>query len=120
MLYSPIENDLADPGEVVWTWVPYEEDDGRGKDRPVVVVAAEASGSLLAVQLTSKDHTDEADAVPLGVGGWDPEKRPSWARIDRVFRVHPDSIRREGAAVEPGAYRLVEAALRRRYGWQER
>ncbi|GAB5080487.1 hypothetical protein ARTHROSP310_36360 [Arthrobacter sp. AD-310] len=23
-----------DPGEVVWTWVPYQEDHGRGKDRP--------------------------------------------------------------------------------------
>ena len=28
-----------DPGEIVWTWVPYEEHDGRGKDRPVLLVA---------------------------------------------------------------------------------
>lgn len=35
--YSPEMDGDADPGEVVWAWVPYEENDGRGKDRPVVV-----------------------------------------------------------------------------------
>jgi hypothetical protein len=32
--YSPDLDRLADPGEIVWAWVPYEEDPGRGKDRP--------------------------------------------------------------------------------------
>ena len=36
--YSPSLDGDADPGEVVWTWVPYEEDPTQGKDRPVVII----------------------------------------------------------------------------------
>jgi hypothetical protein len=60
---------VPDPGEVVWTWVPFEENDGRGKDRPVLVVAVESAGTYLAVQLTSKDHDGEGDFVSVGAGG---------------------------------------------------
>ena len=56
MTYSPSTDGAPDPGEIVWTWVPFEENDGRGKDRPVVVVATETGGTVLAVQLTSKAH----------------------------------------------------------------
>ena len=54
LAYAPELDGQADPGEIVWTWVPYEENDGRGKDRPVLVVARERGGTLLAVQLSSK------------------------------------------------------------------
>ena len=87
MSYSPRTDGAPDPGEVVWTWVPYEENDGRGKDRLVPVVAVESAGSYLAVQLTSKDHDGEGDFVPVGAGGWDGEHRPSWVNLDRVIRV---------------------------------
>jgi len=43
MSYSPHTDGAPDPGEIVWTWVPFEENDGRGKDRPVLVVAAESA-----------------------------------------------------------------------------
>ena len=46
MTYSPSTDGAPDPGEVVWTWVPFEERDGRGKDRPVLVVAAETQRHL--------------------------------------------------------------------------
>ena len=46
--YAPDRDGDPDPGEIVWTWVPFEENDGRGKDRPVLVVAREAGGTLLA------------------------------------------------------------------------
>ena len=36
--YAPTPDGQPDPGEVVWTWVPYEEDAAVGKDRPVVVI----------------------------------------------------------------------------------
>ncbi|MGH3613005.1 MAG: hypothetical protein ACRDRK_10505 [Pseudonocardia sp.] len=29
--YAPDLDGAADPGEIVWAWVPYEEHDGRGK-----------------------------------------------------------------------------------------
>lgn len=117
MSYSPTLDAEPDPGEVVWTWVPYEENDGRGKDRPVIIVAGEKGGSFLAVQLTSKAHDDDGDFVELGAGPWDSEARPSWANIDRVFRVWPEGVRREAAALDALRYTRVQSALARRYGW---
>ena len=116
--YAPNRDGRLDPGEIVWTWVPYEENDGRGKDRPVVIMAALGSGSVLAVQLTSKDHTGDPDHVPLGVTEGDRDRRASWAAVDRLFRVHPDGVRREGAWVDAARYRVIERALRARYGWR--
>ncbi len=53
--YTPRHDGDADPGEVVWTWIPYEDDPQQGKDRPVLVIGT--VGKLLAVlPLTSKDH----------------------------------------------------------------
>jgi len=59
--------------------VPFEERDG--KDRPVLVVAAERSGrSWLSVQLPSKSHQGDAEFVAIGAGAWDSAGRPSRAR----------------------------------------
>lgn len=39
LVYAPDLDGRADPpGEVVWTWVVYEDDPTKGKDRPVLVV----------------------------------------------------------------------------------
>jgi len=116
--YNPAIDGDPDPGEIVWTWVPYEERDGRGKDRPVLVVARRTDGAVLAVQLTSQDHSHEGDFVPLGAGPWDSAGRSSWANLDRVFRVHPDGMRREAAQLPKDRYTLVASALRTRYGWR--
>ena len=115
--YQPDRDGDADPGEIVWTWVPYEENDGRGKDRPVLVVARESAGTVLAVQLTSKDHDGDRDHVAIGTGSWDKEGRPSWVRIDRVFRVHQAGLRREASALAKGPFDRVIAQLSSRYGW---
>jgi hypothetical protein len=117
MSYSPQADRAPDPGEVVWTWVPFEENDGRGKDRPVLVVAAEPAGTYLAVQLTSKDHDGEGDFVPVGAGGWDGEHRPSWVNLDRVIRVHEGGMRREAATLPREPFEQVTDRLQQRYGW---
>ena len=114
--YSPAHDGDPDPGEIVWTWVPYEENDGRGKDRPVLVVAREAAGTLLAVQLTSKRH-DASDWVAIGAGPWDRSGRDSWVLLDRVIRIHEDGMRREACALDRGRFNLVRNRLRERYGW---
>ena len=118
MSYVPSTDGNPDPGEIVWTWVPYEERDGRGKDRPVLLVATEPGGTALAVQLTSKPHGGDEDFVPIGRGRWDVEGRPSWVGLDRIFRVHPDGMRREAAALDPAGFRDVADALTARYGWR--
>ena len=116
--YTPHPDDgVADPGEVVWTWVPFEEHDGRGKDRPVLIVAREHTGTVLAVQLTSKRHDGTADFVDVGSGHWDREGRESWANLERVMRLHHEGMRREACAMERQYFDLVVARLRNRYNW---
>ena len=57
--YSPDPDGEADPGEVVWAWVPFEEDPTQGKDRPVLVLARHET-RLVVAQMTSKDHDRDA------------------------------------------------------------
>ena len=115
--YNPNSNGDPDPGEIVWTWVPYEENDGRGKDRPVLVVAREPAGTLLAVQLSSQHHDGDPAWVPVGTGDWDGEHRPSWADTSRVLRVHAEGMRREASALSRASFDVVITALRERHGW---
>jgi PemK-like, MazF-like toxin of type II toxin-antitoxin system len=116
--YAPERDGLPDPGEVVWTWVPYEDDPSRGKDRPVLVLARDR-GELVCLQLTSKDHDRDAAQeasegrhwTDIGSGGWDRERRPSEVRLDRVLRVREDAVRREGAALDRSVFdRVVREA----------
>lgn len=115
--YAPAQDGDPDPGEIVWTWVPFEERDGRGKDRPVLVVAREAAGTLLAVRLSSRRHGGDADWVAIGAGPWDREGRDSWVALDRVVRLHEEGMRREACALDRGRFDLVVGRLRERYGW---
>lgn len=115
--YAPDHDGDPDPGEIVWTWVPYEENDGRGKDRPVLVVAREPGGTLLTVMLSSKGHDDDGGWVPIGAGPWDRSGRDSWVSLERVLRVHPDGMRREACALDRARFNLVVDCLRRRYRW---
>jgi hypothetical protein len=114
--YSPDLDGLADPGEIVWAWVPYEEDPERGKDRPLLVVGRHGR-RLLAMMLSSREH-DSDDWLDLGSGGWDQEGRPSYLRLDRVFALDEDDIRREGAVLEPDRFARVAAVLMRLHGWK--
>ncbi|MEV6103392.1 type II toxin-antitoxin system PemK/MazF family toxin [Streptomyces sp. NPDC051940] len=116
--YAPDPDGDPDPGEIVWTWVPYEENDGRGKDRPVLVVARERTGTLLAVQLSSKRHDNDREWVALGSGPWDRSGRDSWVDLDRVLRIHPDGMRREACSLDRQRFHLVEHRLRLRHGWR--
>ncbi|MBC9713839.1 type II toxin-antitoxin system PemK/MazF family toxin [Streptomyces sp. TRM66268-LWL] len=117
MEYAPAHDGDPDPGEIVWTWVPYEENDGRGKDRPVLIVAREAAGTLLGIQLSSKRHDHDREWVALGSGPWDSSGRESWVDLDRVLRIHERGMRREACALDRGRFQLVALKLRERYGW---
>lgn len=117
--YSPRLDGAPDPGEIVWTWVPYEEDSSQGKDRPVLLVGRDGPW-LLGLMLTSKDHSrDTADEarygrrwVDVGSGPWDRQGRDSEVRVDRVVRVDPAAVRREGAILPEAVFTKVVAAAR--------
>mgnify|MGYP000888160683 FL=1 len=120
--YSPDPDGDADPGEVVWAWVPFEEDPAQGKDRPVLVLARHET-RLVVAQMTSKDHDRDAAQEArwgrfwhdVGTGDWDRQGRPSEVRLDRLLLVEQASVRREGATMNREVFDGVVAALRRHY-----
>ena len=122
--YEPEVDGEPDPGEVVWAWVPYEDDPARGKDRPVLLIGrAEVDGvsRWAGLMLTSQDHdrdaAQEAAAgrhwMDVGAGAWDREGRPSEVRLDRLIVLGDADIRREGAALDRTTFDRVVAEARR-------
>lgn len=121
--YDPHPGTLPDPGEVVWTWVPYEEDHTQGKDRPVLLVGRDGDW-LLALPLTSEDH--DADAaqeaaegrywMDIGKGSWDVQGRPSEVRLNRVIRVDPRGVRRVSGRLSQATFERVAGGMREHLG----
>lgn len=112
-LYSPTLDGDADPGEIVWAWVPYQEDHSQGKDRPVLIVGREGN-YLLGLMLTSKDHSNsrvlDPNYLDIGSGPWDKEGRPSEVKLNRVIRLLPQGIRREGAVMPQATFDFIAQA----------
>lgn len=117
--YAPEIDGEPDPGEVVWGWVPYEDDPAQGKDRPVLLIGRRGE-QWLGLMLTSKDHDRDAEDearygrhwLDVGTGGWDREGRPSEVRLDRLLVLDESALRREGAALDETMFNavLTEAA----------
>ncbi|MGC4174954.1 type II toxin-antitoxin system PemK/MazF family toxin [Demequina sp.] len=119
-VYSPNPNGRPDPGEIVWTWVPFEEDHSQGKDRPVLLIGRDGTW-LLGLALTSKDHDNDrhnrGQWVDIGTGAWDRQRRPSEVRLDRIVRVDERAIRREGAVLPQETYNHVARSLSALHHW---
>lgn len=118
--YNPRTDGKPDPGEVVWAWVPYEDDASRGKDRPVLLIGRDRRrlhGLMLSSQDHDRDAADEARHgrywMDVGAGGWDHERRPSEVRLDRLLTLAPGDVRREGAALDRPTFERVIAAAGR-------
>jgi len=120
LTYAPHPGKLPDPGEVVWTWVPYEEDHTQGKDRPVLIIGRDRDW-LLALPMTSKDHDRDATQeaaegrywVEIGRGPWDSSDRISEVRVNRIIRVDPNGVRRVTGALDKARFDRVAAGVRR-------
>lgn len=112
--YSPSHDGEPDPGEIVWTWVAYEDDPSRGKDRPVLLVGRDG-GTLLGLMLTSRDRNNALEHddryVDIGTGAWDRQGRPSEVKVDRLLRIGSGDIRREGAVLDVDRFRRVIASV---------
>ncbi|MCG2622237.1 type II toxin-antitoxin system PemK/MazF family toxin [Arthrobacter sp. I2-34] len=118
--YAPKPDGDPDPGEVVWTWVPFEEDYSQGKDRPVLLIGRSGQ-RLLALMLTSKDRNNgsrrDEDYLDVGTGPWDSKGRPSEVKLDRILQIDPRDIRREGSVMNRTAFAQVAKALQQLHGW---
>jgi hypothetical protein len=107
--YTPSLDGDPDPGEVVWTWVPFEEDPTLGKDRPVVIIGRH--GRLLSgVALTSKPGHGH---IEVGAGPWDAAGRTSYAKVDRLLDIDAEAVRREGAVLGRRRFDAVIEAVDR-------
>jgi hypothetical protein len=121
--YAPERDGEPDPGEVVWAWVPYEDDPSQGKDRPVLVLDTAGDGAedgWVGLMLSSQDHDRDAEDearwgrhwMDVGTGGWDSQGRPSEVRLDRLIRLERGGVRREGAALDETIFTSVVEARR--------
>ena len=117
--YLPRRNGRADPGEVVWASVAFEEDPRQSKDRPVLVVGRKDRGTVYGLMLSTATHRAGQDGwLPLGSGSWDAQGRTSFVRLDRVLELPVTGLRREGGALDRKRFSDVSSALRARHGWQ--
>ncbi|UYO98586.1 type II toxin-antitoxin system PemK/MazF family toxin [Microbacterium sp. M28] len=116
--YAPARDGAPDAGEIIWTWVPYEENDGRGKDRPVLVIGRQSDARVYAVRMTSRPHDGHRDYLSIGSGEWDRAGRESWVDIEELYSVHESGMRREAAILDRARYGRVAQALVQRYGWR--
>jgi hypothetical protein len=109
--YSPELDHEPDPGEIVWTWVAFEEDSSVGKDRPVAVVGRAEDQRLVALMLSSRSHYGARNWMSIGSGPWDREGRESWVRKDRILAVHALAVRREGAILPRSTYDSIVTSI---------
>lgn len=107
--YAPNRDGDPDPGEVVWAWVPFEEDPTQGKDRPVVVIGRRGD-DLVGIPLTTKVNDREAQ-VAVGTGDWDPQRRQSYARIWRILDLDESAMRRESSSLPRDKFDAVVASV---------
>ena len=116
--YAPHADNRFDPGEIVWAWVPFEEDYSQGKDRPVLIIGTDGPW-LLALPLTSKDHDRDAAQerragrlwVDIGSGPWDTSGRRSEVRVNRTLRIDPARVRRQACALSQDRFEQVADAV---------
>lgn len=118
LAYAPSLDGEADAGEIVWTWIPYAERDGRGKDRPVLVIGRESAERVYVVKLTTKGSEGSREHLSIGSGPWDSQGRESWVDLDQLYSVRSDGIRREASALDLDRFTRVAHALQQRYGWR--
>jgi hypothetical protein len=119
LAYSPVANRRADPGEVVWAQVAFEDDASAVKDRPLLIVGRKDASTVLGLMMSSQPkRPDQRSWLALGVGSWDVRGRPTWVRLDRVLELSDRGIRREGAVLDKQRFADVARELRDRYRWE--
>ncbi|MCI1674922.1 MAG: type II toxin-antitoxin system PemK/MazF family toxin [Ancrocorticia sp.] len=106
--YAPHPDGDPDPGEVIWTWVPYVENDGRGKDRPVLIIARISQHAVAGCYLSTKQHDGY---LSIGSGSWDSKGRESFLNPHRILWISDTGMRREGNVLPKSRFASVKHAI---------
>lgn len=117
IFYAPDMDGQADPGEVVWIWVPADGPTLPAKERAMVVVGRSRSSILGLLISCNPEHRGDEDWLDIGSGGWDQRGRQSWVRLDRVLEVGELGIRRQGTVVPRGRFERIANRMRTDFGW---
>ena len=116
--YNPAVDGRPFPGEIVWTWVAFDQDSRSGKDRPVLVLAVDGA-RITALPLRSRNEDRPAARdrravwMDLGAGDWDRQGRTSEIQLNRVLTVSIYDVRRNGSELDPDLFDEVLRASRR-------
>ncbi|APT85230.1 type II toxin-antitoxin system PemK/MazF family toxin [Corynebacterium aquilae] len=114
--YAPDMDGQADPGEVVWVWVP-DETTGSAQERALVVVGRTRQHILGLLISPNSQHATESTWLDIGSGAWDTSGKNCWVRLDKVVRVAEDAIRRQGAIMPRRRFDRIAHRLRNEFSW---
>lgn len=117
VFYAPDMDGQADPGEVVWIWVPTEGPHNPPKERAMVVVGRNRNTILGLIISCNPEHRTEEEWMEIGAGAWDERGRQSWVRLDRILEASELDTRRQGVVVPRGRFERVANRLRNDFDW---
>ncbi|MFC5632884.1 type II toxin-antitoxin system PemK/MazF family toxin [Streptomyces bullii] len=94
-------NGRPQPAEIWWADVPYEDDQGRAKDRPCLVLAVRGERATVA-KITTRFREERAGVIPLPPGAvGDAQGRTSFLETDELREVPVWGFRRRVGVVDP-------------------
>lgn len=117
IFYAPDMDGQADPGEVVWIWVPADGPGNPPRERSMVVVGRTRNTILGLLISCNPEHRVDDDWIDIGAGGWDERGRQSWVRLDRILEVSELGIRRQGTVIPRGRFERIAGRLSNDFGW---
>ncbi len=96
----------AQPGEIWWADVPYEDGSGH-KVRPCLVLRHQRRW-VDVLKITSQDGSDRRDHVEIPTQGWDRRAtHSSFLDLSHPYRVRPAAFQRRAGAVDDATWRQV-------------
>ena len=96
---------------------PQGQGSSRSADRSGRTMAARRDADHQAAPWGGRQAADCADSRRSSASApWDRQQRPSEVKVDRIIRVKPSRIRREGAAIDASRFALVADAAHCRDG----
>ena len=113
IFYAPDMDGQAEPGEVVWFYVPATP----LRERSMLVVGRDRQDVLGLLISSNDDHADDDAWLPIGSGEWKTTGEPCWVRLDKTLAIPETDLRRRGALFPPRRFDRIADHLRKHFDW---